>query len=418
MSSSSPEIVVTSSPDGPITAYDTVSGTTLACFTGSRSPRHGLALAGNAYVAASHISSSTASGSIHLYNWWSPTALHHLPVPEPVAPLAATPDGLYLFAGGLSGSVYSITIPSGSILRSFPAHDKPVSSLRINSDWSLVISGGDDGTIAVVPIFQLVEASGEESPSNLTLHRFVAHDGPVTSIIACMGLCHPTIVSCSTDCTCKLWSLLEGRNLQTVAFPCVISSIALDTTEAEFYAAGSDGLIYKGFLKVGSTKEANQSRELVTWAEKHGGAVVSVVVVNEGKNLVSAAEDGSIYIWEIERGQVLMVLGNDMEGISDVVVAKGISYGKAYGLRIGNDMNEFGGGNLGLSGKELSSKPIKDTMGVEDVLTVAASDRRKAIDMLESAIRVYERLLELILKEAKGCASKNGETEEDDMQTH
>ncbi|KAF2286154.1 hypothetical protein GH714_011026 [Hevea brasiliensis] len=361
MSSSSPEIVITSSPDGPITAYDTVSGTTLACFTGSRSPRHGLALAGNAYVAASHISSSTASGSIHLYNWWSPTALHHLPVPEPVAPLAATPDGLYLFAGGLSGSVYSLTIPSGSILRSFPAHDKPVSSLRINSDWSLVISGGDD------------------------------------------------------DCTCKLWSLLEGTNLQTVAFPCVISSIALDTTEAEFYAAGSDGLIYKGFLKVGSTKEANQSRELVTWAEKHGGAVVSVVVVNEGKNLVSAAEDGSIYIWEIERGQVLMVLGNDMEGISDVVVAKGISDGKAYGLRIGNDMNEFGGGNLGLSGKELSSKPIKDTMGVEDVLTVAASDRRKAIDMLESAIRVYERLLELILKEAKGCASKNGETEEDDM---
>lgn len=409
MSSSSPEIVITSSPDGPITAYDTISGTILTRFTGSRSPRHGLALAGNAYVAASHISSSTALGSIHLYNWWSPKALHLLPVPEPVAPLAATPDGSYLFAGGLSGIIYALSIPSGNILKAFPAHDKPVSSLIINSDWSLVISGGDDGRIVVIPVFQLVDATGDESLSNLALHRFVAHDGPVTSIIACMGLCHPTIVSCSTDCTCKLWSLLEGTNLQTVTFPCVISSIALDTTEAGFYAAGSDGLIYKGFLKVGSGKQVRQSRELVTWAEKHRGAVVSVVVVNEGKNLVSAAEDGSVYVWEIERGQVIMVLGNTMEGISDAVVTKGCGFG------LGNEMNEYGGGSLGLSGRELSSKPVKDTVGVEDVVTVAASDRRKAIDMLESAIGVYERLLELILREAKGRVGKKGENEEGDM---
>ncbi|KAF2314431.1 hypothetical protein GH714_026346 [Hevea brasiliensis] len=172
-----------SSPDGPITAYDTVSGTTLARFTGSHSPCHRLALAGKAYVAASHISSSTASASIHLYNWLSPTALHRLPVPQPV----------------------------GNIIKSFLAHYKPASSLRINSDWSLVISGGDDGTIVVVPIFQLEEASGKEDASDLSLHRFVAHNGPVTSIIACLGLCRPTIASCSTDCTGKLWRLLEGN---------------------------------------------------------------------------------------------------------------------------------------------------------------------------------------------------------------
>ncbi|KDP41031.1 hypothetical protein JCGZ_03563 [Jatropha curcas] len=410
MSFSSHEIVLTSSPHGPITVYDTVSGTTLARFSGSRSPRHGLVLAGKAYIAASHISSATASGSIHLYNWWSPTALHHLPVPEPVAPLASTPDGLFLFAGGLSGDIFALSIPSGNIIKSVPAHHKPVSSLKISSDSSLLISGGDDGVIVVMAIFQLLDASGNENPSDSILHSFVAHDGPVTAIRSCTRLSLPAIVSCSSDCTCKLWSLLEGENLHTVAFPCVILGIALDTMGAEFYAAGSDGLIYKGSFKAESRKEASRSRELAIWAERHGGAVVSVVVVNEGKNLVSAGEDGSVYIWEIERGQVIMVLGNNMEGISDVVVAKGIGEGKGYyGNGINNEMNEFVGGSLGLSGKELSSRPIKEAMDMEDVLNVAANDRRKAIDMLESAIGVYERLLELILKEAKGSTSKNGE---------
>ncbi|KAJ9153459.1 hypothetical protein P3X46_026894 [Hevea brasiliensis] len=315
-----------SSPDGPITAYDTVSGTTLARFTGSHSPCHRLALAGKAYVAASHISSSTASASIHLYNWLSPTALHRLPIPQPVGPLAVTPDGLYLFAG--------------NIIKSFLAHYKPASSLRINSDWSLVISGGDDGTIVVVPIFQLEEASGKEDASDLSLHRFVAHNGPVTSIIACLGLCRPTIASCSTDCTGKF---------------ILISRIALDPTEVEFYAAGSDGLMYKGFLKI------------------------------------SAAEDGIVYIWEIEKGQMIMVLGSNMEGISDVEW-----WQRDWGLA----------GVWNFSGKKLSAIRIKDTVDVEDVLTGAASNRRKATDMLESAIGVNERRLELILKEANGVPPK------------
>lgn len=141
-SSSSPhEIILTSSPDGPIIAYDASSGAALTRFTASRSPRRGLALVGKTSFAASHISPINASGSIHLYNWWSSTAFHKLPVPEPVAPLIATPDGSYLFAGGLSGSVYALSVPSGDILNSIPAHNKPVSCLSISEDGSLLISG-------------------------------------------------------------------------------------------------------------------------------------------------------------------------------------------------------------------------------------------------------------------------------------
>jgi pre-rRNA-processing protein IPI3 len=67
-----------------------------------------------------------------------------------------------------------------------------------------------------------------------------------------------------------------------------------------------------------------------------------------------------------------------------------------------------------LSGKEFT-RSVKDTVEIEDVLSVAAKDRSKAIDMLESAIGVYERLLELILKEAKGGTSRNSHEDNGDM---
>lgn len=141
MSSSFHDLILTSSPDGPITIYDASSGAVVTRFAASRSPRRGLTLVGKAFFAESHVSPVTASASIHLYNWWSSTAFHNLPVPEPIAPLIATPDGSHLFAGSLSGSIYALSVPSGDILRSLSAHEKSVSCFHISDDGSLLISG-------------------------------------------------------------------------------------------------------------------------------------------------------------------------------------------------------------------------------------------------------------------------------------
>ncbi|XP_022751586.1 protein ROOT INITIATION DEFECTIVE 3-like [Durio zibethinus] len=409
MSSSHP-IVLTSSHDAPITAFDAASGDFISNFSGSRTPCHGLALVGNTFIAASHISPETASGSIHLYNWWSSTAMHNFLVPEPVASLAASPNGLYLFAAGLSGCIYALSVPSGDILRSYSAHNKPVSCLKISEDGSLLISGGDDGTIAFVPIFQIVEASPDESSSSLMMQRFVAHDDSVTAIVSCLVQCNSSIISCSMDCTVKFWRLLDRANLRTVTFPCEVMRVALDQMKTEFFAAGSDGFIYKGSVNVGSKKLVNQGREFVRLPQKHEGGIVSLVTMNEQNNLVSASEDGMVYIWEIETGQVIMGLGNDMGCISDMVVANGMEQGFKVGKRANNSCDGYGG----LHRAKLS-RSLKDTLDLEDVLRVATKDRRRAIDMLESAISMYERLLELILKEAKRGPGSNSKKEKHGM---
>ncbi|OMO92577.1 hypothetical protein COLO4_17477 [Corchorus olitorius] len=388
-SSSHPNIILTSSPDGPITAFDATAGVALCHFSGSRSPCHGLALVGNSFIAASHISPETpSSGSIHLYNWWSSTALHNFLVPEPVAPLEASPDGLYIFAGGVSGCVYTLSVPSGDIIRSYSAHNKPVSCLKISEDGSLLISGSDDGTIAFVPIFQIVENS-----SSLMLQSFVAHGGTVTAI----EQYDSTIISCSMDSTVKFWGMFEGTKLRQVTlFPCAVMGVALDQMKTEFFAAGSDGFIYNGSsLNVGTKKHSNRGGECIRWPQKHEGGIVSLIIMSGGKNLVSASEDGKVFIWEIETGKIIMAFGTDMGCISDMVVANGIGQGLRLGKRDIDSWDGYGGFY-----KEELSRTLKETLDLEEVLKVAAKDRTRAIDMLESAISMYERLLELILKEA------------------
>ncbi|KAM1805238.1 hypothetical protein ACFX12_031013 [Malus domestica] len=409
MSSSSHEIVLTSSPDGPIIAYDASSGTALAQFTGSRSPRRGLTIVGKPYIAASHVSPTTGSGSIHLYNWCSSSALHNLQVPEPVAPLAAMSDGAYLFAGGLSGSVHTLSIPSGDVLKSLAVHNKPVSCLGISNDESLLISGSDDGSIVVVPIFQLVAASGYvlyDNVEDLVLQRFSAHSDSVTAVVSGVGLYTSQVISCSLDGTCKFWSLLRAALLLTVVFPCAISGIALNPREPEFYAAGSDGSVYKGLWRTGKRQLVMQGKDLITWSPKHDGGVVSVVMVNEGRNLLSASENGSVWVWQVDAGQVVMVLANEMGSISDLVAATGTNYSKGQDFSASNRGYRNGSCEFGLTGKELTSMPIK-MLKMDEMLKVAARDRSRAIDMLESAIGMYERLLELILKEAKKSSSNN-----------
>ncbi|KAB5534354.1 hypothetical protein DKX38_017440 [Salix brachista] len=65
------------------------------------------------------------------------------------------------------------------------------------------------------------------------------------------------------------------------------------------------------------------------------------------------------------------------KNISDLVVARGIGDGKRQGVRADDDTNK----SVGLSGKEFT-RSVKDTVDIEDVLSEAAKDRSKAIQML------------------------------------
>ncbi|KAG9448589.1 hypothetical protein H6P81_008554 [Aristolochia fimbriata] len=397
MASTSREIILAGSPEGPITAYDAFTGTILAQFSGVRSLPKGITIVGQSFIAASHISAATASGSICLYNWWSSAAFHHIHTPEPVAPLAASSDGSYLFSGGLSGHIHALSIPSGDLLRSLPAHHKPVSCLAINDDSSLLISGGDDGSITVFPILQMLDtSSSSDSVQFLPLYQIQAHNSSVTSVTSGTGGCNSTIISSSLDCTCKFWSLAHGSHLRTVQFPTVIWCVAVDVTESEFYAGGADGRVYMGIMKVGRRQVATDAMGVVAWSPEHGGAVLALSVANQGLNLVSASEDGSIRIWDVGTGSVVRGFGQERGSIIDLVVTKGLT-----SRVLGNDSVMLRDGSSSFSSKEIQ-RPVKEIEEMQEWLNVVVKDRRGAIDTLELAIGTYERLLGLFVNQAKG----------------
>lgn len=163
-------------------------------------------------IAASHISSSAASSFICLYNWWSSAAFNHLPMPEPIAPLAATVDGLFLFANGLSGQIHALSLPSGNLLRSLHVHHKPITYLTVNDDSSLLISSDDDGLITVLPILHGCSPQGHDS-SQSPLHQISAHVLSTTVIVSSAGGYNSTVVASSLDCTCKFWELSQWHPL-------------------------------------------------------------------------------------------------------------------------------------------------------------------------------------------------------------
>lgn len=404
------EIILTSSPDGLITVYDASSGSKLAYFVGSKSPQKGLALVGKKrMIAASHFSPDTGRGSVHLYNWWSSTAFHKIPMPEPVAPLVATQDGVYLFAGGLSGQIHSFSLPilcddDDVIHSSFPAHSKPITCLEINGDGSLLLSGSDDGNISVFPIHQILDHHSLNSlSSSLALHRFSGHQSSVTAIVTGIGGCNCTVISCSLDSTCKIWSLMQEKPLRTISFPCATLAVTMDPIESVFYVAGSDGQIYRGTLM----KQGNQ---LMTWnvMNHHGRQrqiVTSMATISCGKTLITASEDGKVCSWDIKNGEFTTTVLDQQPGrITHLLIARKLLVAEVDIARMNKNIVCCRKMEVGFSEKELY-RPIKGLMKIEEELSDAVKDRRRAIETLELTIAAYEKLLKLILKEAKSGSS-------------
>ena len=164
---------------------------------------------------------------------------------------------------------------------------------EVKATDSLLVSGSDDGTVVVIPTFLLLDASEkDEDPKDIILFRMEAHSNSVTALSTGKCLCSSTLISCSLDCTCKIWSLEYGILLREVEFPCPIYGFVLDPSESEFYAAGSDGLVYKCPINISASKS---HETLISWSKRQNGSILSLVIVNEGRNLISAAEDGSVW---------------------------------------------------------------------------------------------------------------------------
>ncbi|KAG2644090.1 hypothetical protein PVAP13_2KG404205, partial [Panicum virgatum] len=242
-----------------------------------------------------HVCPATGSGSIRLLQWWSPAPARELPVPEPVSALVAVPYGSHLLAGGVSGCVHALALPSGHVASSFRTHGGgSISCLTLNDDGSLHVSGGDDGAVAVVPLIRVLDANyasgGASSTADPAVYRVAAYVG--------CG-CNAVVALASADGTCKVWRLADGGHLRTLALPTSRAPRSLSS----LYAGCSDGRVHLVPLNSPGTNAATATASHAS--DGSAAALVAVFLANGCRNLVSCSEDGEVRVCDLTRGLLL-----------------------------------------------------------------------------------------------------------------
>ncbi|GAB4815509.1 hypothetical protein N2152v2_002555 [Parachlorella kessleri] len=347
-------LLVASSVEGNISAWDIATNTQLTSYKGNASPANGLSLLGRDYL----IANQKSKGSLHFWTWHKDQVHQRSFAVEPLTAVAATADALYCAAGGTSGSIYIWEVSSGRLLRSWPAHYKAVTVLAFNDSGSILVSGGEDTLVNAWLLAEVLDSSagsssfggfghshgigaaagpaaaGPAASAGLgggfqlggghalrPLHSWSDHTLAVTGLVVGAGDGNAVVVSSSLDHSVKVRSLVQGGLLLAVAFPAAIHSVALDPGEHALYAGSASGTIYElslvdGSSGAGGSSGPHDSSGEAPWVamEGHSRPVTCLAFSGDAAYLVSGSEDQSVRVWDLQSRQQVRLLQNPAKG--------------------------------------------------------------------------------------------------------
>ncbi|CAL8463828.1 g3362 [Coccomyxa elongata] len=319
-------VLVASNVPSAVTTWDVHTGTHLATFKDNCTSQNALCLVGRDYFAgAQH-----PKGSLHFWTWHKDQVLQRSYAVEPIVALAASLDGTHCAGGGQSGTIYLWEVPSGRLLRSWPAHYKAVTALAFTDDGAVLVSAGEDTVACAWLLMDVLDASPEQGASMgpPTLQSWSEHTLPITSLYCGMGA-NPIVVTVSLDRSCKVWSLAQGNLLGSITFPVSLHSVTADPAEHATYLGGADGRIFEVSLaggnltqdsgafpglggattSSGNGADADAGRE---WRvlEGHAQCVTCLACTTDGSHMLSGSEDGSVRVWELRSRQAVRVINS------------------------------------------------------------------------------------------------------------
>jgi len=209
--------------------------------------------------------------------------------------VAGSPDGRRAISGNYEGSdgiVHLWDLETGKVVWKRKGHARWVSSVAITPDGRWAVSGGGDRTVRLWDI-----ETGE------TLREFEGHEGWVRSVaISPEG---KRVLSGGSDKTLRLWDLSTERAspgtgkeiLKLEGHACPVSSVAFSPDgKRALSGGGADGTVRLWNLERG---------EMVQVLRMPALFVTSVAVAPDGRRALSGSEDGAVRLWEIETGRTI-----------------------------------------------------------------------------------------------------------------
>jgi WD40 repeat protein len=199
---------------------------------------------------------------------------------------------------------------TGDVLQTFEGHSETVNDCAVNRDGSHIVSASSDYTLKIWDI-----DSGENVPHTLIGHMAsvngcaYSHDGSL-------------IVSASSDGTLIIWDALEGKKKHVLERRAIKGEL-LAVTKASMYprlqklgipVAPSVRLSWlnriksEGFSSFLDDDGKPKIGELEVMVDGHSKAVNDCAFSSDGKLIVSAADDGTLKLWDAKSGMLQKTL--------------------------------------------------------------------------------------------------------------
>lgn len=251
---------------------------------------------------------------INVYKWHKEGVDQKLIIPNKLDTLCSSHDGTWLAGGDAAGKIYLWEVSSGNLLFVKEAHYQGITSISFSQDDLFLVTGAAD---AVVKVWSTVEVLDPQVNQdlirprlNLTQHNLAIsalHVGTGSSITA-------RLFTASLDQSIRIWDLATGQLLTTLLTPAAITCMAVDPAERFVYAGTAEGVIHEIRLYkldnsvqaiggMGAIFSADQSETTVY--SGHESPISALSLSHDGALLISGAEDGNVFIWDVATKQMI-----------------------------------------------------------------------------------------------------------------
>ena len=307
--------VATADAEGGVRLWNPADGTAMGILGGGTSPI--VALQYRPSAEAPQLLTAEDNGSVKLWELPLKDAVPLAGHTEAVTAVAMSADGSLVATGGADASVRLFTPGEDAPPRVLEGQPGPVTSIALNTESGLIASASDTGIMKLWSV-----ADGEDRLS------LSGHTGPVHDVaISPKG---DMLATAGEDGTLRLWKLpLPATTLAGHTMP--VASVSVSNDGKQIVTAGADKLLKVFDAATGdaspsitvsaaasaSALNADNSQlatgdiagELHLWntadgvtagsVAGHVGSITFVSYLPEGKQLLSAGDDGPLHWWNL-----------------------------------------------------------------------------------------------------------------------
>jgi WD40 repeat protein len=217
--------------------------------------------------------------------------------------LTCNPEGTLLVSGGDDGSIRLWHAVTGKELKEIPGHGDRVNRVVFSSDGRWLASASSDGSVRVYSV----------TPSVITLkHTYRGHVLPVLDLAFSDD--NTQLISAGADTTIQIWSVTDAKTRRVLSgHGRPVVAVAVRPDGKEIYSADDDGKVKVWTIDKDKDEVQGQDFDI----DLEGSRINRMVFSPDGKKLAMAADDGAGVLDPMQK-KLRPFFGKHRGGVNDI----------------------------------------------------------------------------------------------------